>query len=527
MKKTVCELFAGVGGFRCGLNHIRTLEDFQKPEKWDTVWFNQWEPAEKTTQYAHSCYLYRFGTCLDKERQDTTNIDIEQVDKALIPDFNLLVGGFPCQDYSVASTLASSKGLRGEKGILWWSIRDIIEQKQPPFILLENVDRLLKSPAKQRGRDFGVILGCLRDQGYSVEWRVLNAAEYGYQQRRRRVFIFAYKDTTKYAAKVHQLIGAIDDEIELKQHYGAILQKEGFFAKTFPVAPIELKKLTSTQLPEEIGDLSEHFHFGFENTGIMKDGIVYTVKTVPDYHGSQITLGDVMDDGEVDESYFIPEERLYYTDSSIIRSDETEERLSKASRQTWQYLKGGKKLARKASNGHEYIFSEGPIAMIDSYDKPARTMLTSEGNFSRTTHIVKDKRTGKIRLLTANETERIQGFPTDITKYCLMNGEVVEMPIKKRRFMMGNALVVNLVEDMEHTLSGIFEAEGETRKYIITIEETIVQDFEIEAESPEEAFEMAEKKYEAGEFVLEPGEVQMVQIAVSDPEDEESTGIER
>ena len=86
--------------------------------------------------------------------------------------------------------------------------------------------------------------------------------------------------------------------------------------------------------------------------------------------------------------------------------------------------------------------------MIDAYDKPARTMLTLEESFSRTTHIVKDKKTGKIRLFTAEETERIQGFSTGHTKYVSVDGETVEMPTNKRRFMMGNALVVNLIRDM-------------------------------------------------------------------------------
>ena len=126
MEKTVCELFAGVGGFRCGLNHIKTLEDLKKPEEWETVWFNQWEPAEKKTQYAHDCYVHQFGTRMDLSGNDTTNVDIEEVNKETIPDFNLLVGGFPCQDYSVASSLATSKGLEGKKGVLWWSIRDTI-----------------------------------------------------------------------------------------------------------------------------------------------------------------------------------------------------------------------------------------------------------------------------------------------------------------------------------------------------------------------------------------------------------------
>ena len=457
MEKTVCELFAGVGGFRCGLNNIKTAEDYGKKEKWDTVWFSQWEPAEKSTQYAHDCYVYRFGTRLDNNGEDTTNYNIEDVDKTALPDFNLLVGGFPCQDYSVASSLATSKGLEGKKGILWWSIREILEVKKPPFVLLENVDRLLKSPAKQRGRDFGVILACFRDEGYTVEWRVINAAEYGYQQRRRRTFIFAYKNTTNYADSILKSIVYTDTSKE--EYMESIILNKGFFANVFPVNKAEAAKMKIKELPLEVGEVSDTFQCAFENTGIMKDGIIYTMKTVPNYSGKQITLGDVMETGEVDEQYFIPEEKLYYTDPSVTHSDETEQRLPKEDRQTWQYLKGAKKLLRTSSTGHEYVFSEGAISMIDQENKPARTMLTSEGGFSRTTHIVKDKMTGRIRLLTASETERIQGFPTDHTKYCLIKGETVEMPLRKRRFMMGNALVVNLIHQMEDELSRIFEQE--------------------------------------------------------------------
>ena len=461
MKKTVCELFAGVGGFRCGLNNINTV-DSVSGEKWDTVWFSQWEPAEKNTQYAHDCYVYRFGTCLDKNGEDTTNVNIEEVDKSTIPDFNLLVGGFPCQDYSVASSLATSKGLEGKKGVLWWSIRDILEEKKPPFVLLENVDRLVKSPAKQRGRDFGVILACFRDEGYTVEWRVINAAEYGYQQRRRRIFIFAYKNGTEYEKAIANTVN-YDARKGIKnreQSMESVILQEGFFAKTFPVSSAKTSEMNTVKLPKGIGELSDKFSFDFENAGIMKGGVVYTLKTIPNYKGKQITLGDIMDTGDVDKKYFIPESRLYYTNPEVTHSDETSGPLPKEQRQTWQYIKGAKKLPRKAANGHEYIFSEGAIAMIDSCDKPARTMLTSEGGFSRTTHIVKDKKTGKIRLLTAEETERIQGFPTGHTKYCKVGDSVVEMPINKRRFMMGNALVVDLIKDMEKTLSDIFDSEN-------------------------------------------------------------------
>lgn len=463
MKRTVCELFAGVGGFRCGLNNIESIEDIKKEEKWDTVWFSQWEPSEKNTQYAHDCYVYNFGTCFDKNGNDTTNVNIEEVDKSTLPDFNLLVGGFPCQDYSVASSLATSKGLEGKKGVLWWSIREILEEKKPPFVLLENVDRLIKSPASQRGRDFGIILACFRDEGYTVEWRILNAAEYGYQQRRRRIFIFAYKNNTQYAKNINNSIN-LEGKVEIESNrigMEELIISDGFFAKTFPVNSVDSKKIKVEELPKGLGDLSEHFKFGFENTGVMKDGVIYTVKTTPQYDGKQLTLGDVMEDENtvVDEKYFIPEERLYYTTPDIKHSDESKERMPKELRQTWQYLKGAKKLPRKAATGHEYVFSEGAISMVDEYDKPARTMLTSEGSFSRTTHIVKDKRTGKIRLLTPEEAERIQGFPTGHTKYCLVKGVVVEMPVNKRRFMMGNALVVDLIKQMENEISKILTNE--------------------------------------------------------------------
>ena len=290
---------------------------------------------------------------------------------------------------------------------------------------------------------------------------MINAAEYGYQQRRRRTFIFAYKNNTKYAKRILNTNGYTDalDEKDKKECMENVVLKDGFFAETFPVNKAESAKIRTKKLPLEVGEVSETFQCAFENSGIMKNGIIYTIKTVPDYHGKQITLGDVMETGQVEEQYFIPEEKLYYTNPEVTHSDETGQRLPKEDRQTWQYLKGAKKLLRTSSTGHEYVFSEGAISMIDQEDKPARTMLTSEGGFSRTTHIVRDKMTGRVRLLTAAEAERIQGFPTDHTKYCLVDGKTVEMPLRKRRFMMGNALVVNLVEDMEKILEKIFDVE--------------------------------------------------------------------
>lgn len=455
MEKTVCELFAGVGGFRCGLNAIKTINDTSKPEKWDTVWFSQWEPGKKD-QWAHDCYINRFGQSLDLKGQDTTNIDIAAVNKEDIPDHTLLVGGFPCQDYSVARSLSGEKGIEGKKGVLWWSIRDVIKAKMPPFVLLENVDRLVKSPSKQRGRDFGIILACLREEGYIAEWRIINAAEYGYVQRRRRTFIFAYKKDSDYGKAVVKSISLDSDALVQAK---CLFESAGFFAQAFPIEPLgDAAKIRATTLSSDIVDVSDNFQFQFESTGFMIDGKVYTYKTTP-IKCKPTLLGEVLEAHEVPKKYFIPDGKLYYTDPEQKYSDETEHELPKESRQTWQYLKGGKKRLRTSTNGHEYVFSEGPIPMIDEWDAPARTMLTSEGSFNRSTHIVRDKVSNRIRILTPIETERIQGFPDDWTKECLVNGEIVPMPERMRYFCMGNALVVNLIAQMEPVLCKIVENE--------------------------------------------------------------------
>ena len=194
MKKTVVELFAGVGGFRVGLNNIKGFDESGKAIEdgdWDFVWANQWEPATKE-QHAYDCYATRFG------KEESSNEDISTVDKKKIPDHTLLVGGFPCQDYSVARSLSQEKGIEGKKGVLWWQINDILKAKQPKFVLLENVDRLLKAPSKQRGQAFGIMLRCFTDNVYGVQWKVINAADYGHPQRRRRTFIFAFHKSTQY-----------------------------------------------------------------------------------------------------------------------------------------------------------------------------------------------------------------------------------------------------------------------------------------------------------------------------------------
>ena len=400
MNKTICELFAGVGGFRLG---------FERADSgWETTWFSQWEPGART-QWANQCYVQHFGDSPDINGEFHTCEDISIVDKNAIPDHTLLVGGFPCQDYSVAQSLSSSKGIEGKKGVLWWQIRDTIEAKRPAFCIFENVDRLLKSPAKQRGRDFGIILSCLNALGYSAEWRVINAAEYGAAQRRRRVFIFAYRNDTVYADSVKEM-----DELSL-------INLDGFMAKSFPIEQVE--NCFEGTLMNDLLEMTDKFSFDFKSAGLMRNGKIYTNNVVPVME-TPILLGDILQ-SNVDESFYI-----------------TNEKMSK-----WTYLKGAKKINRISKTGHEYVFSEGPIAFPDSWDKPGRTMLTSESTLNRSTHVVSDPGTGGLRTLTPIEAERLQGFDDDWTN----SG----MPNRMRFFCMGNALVVPMITRMAKVLDGI------------------------------------------------------------------------
>ena len=405
MQKTICELFAGVGGFRLGFDRLES--------GWKTTWFSQWEPGART-QWAHNCYVQHFGDSPDLNNEFHTGEDISTMDKQAIPDHTLLVGGFPCQDYSVAHTLSSSHGIEGKKGVLWWQIRDTIIAKKPPFCIFENVDRLLKSPAKQRGRDFGVILACLAKEGYSVEWRVVNAAQYGAAQRRRRTFIFAYRNDTIYGQKMADISADM------------IIKDGGLMAKAFPIQ--DMGRITETVIDGDIVDVSDNFAFAFEAAGYMRKGRIYTSKVI-EQEEEPIALGKILQKNNVDDKFYI-----------------TNEKMPK-----WTYLKGAKKIPRKSADGHEYMFSEGPIAFPDPWDRPGRTMLTSESTLNRSTHVVSDPGTGRLRLLTPVEAERLQGFDDEWTN--------TGMPDRMRYFCMGNALVVPMITRMGRVLDTIIAEE--------------------------------------------------------------------
>ncbi|MDC0131821.1 DNA (cytosine-5-)-methyltransferase [Alphaproteobacteria bacterium] len=403
----VIELFAGVGGFRLGL-------EAAGKKNYEIVWSNQWEPSTKA-QPASDIYVARFG------KNHHSNEDIARViesDFSSIPDHDLLVGGFPCQDYSVARTLNQAKGITGKKGVLWWSIHDILEKKgveSPSYLMLENVDRLLKSPTKQRGRDFAVMLASLSDLGYSVEWRVINAADFGMPQRRRRVYIMAYKDGT-----------VVNEQLKANSVRDWLL-KNGLMQKAFPTQRKIIEE-SSIKLVGSLADISEKENLFNDKTpfldcGLMTNRQVTSLKTKPKYTGKKVTLGDVLlADSEIDFDFWISENEL----------------------EKWKYLKGAKREMRTTKDGFEYSYAEGPVGFPDVPERPSRTIITGEGGrtASRFKHVVLST-SGRFRRLMPVELERLNMFPDHHTK---------EATDTKRAFFMGNALVVGVVTKLAKQL---------------------------------------------------------------------------
>lgn len=401
----IAELFAGVGGFRLGLEGYENPEhpEFNMPAAgpFKTIWANQWEPpGTKSRQFAARCYKERFGT------KELVNEDINKVldqyeaGEIDIPDVDMLVGGFPCQDYSVAKSLSDARGIEGKKGVLWWDIERFLRLKKPRYILLENVDRLLKSPASQRGRDFAIMLSCLCALNYSIEWHVVNSAEYGFSQRRKRVYIFAELANNKW-----DLRGRI---------------ATGVMAKALPIE--EVTNVAEFEIPVDPVAISESFGLGlkkspFNTGGVCQNYQVATYTLVENYDGERKTLGDVLvPESEVPEPFYITADAL----------------------EKWQYFKDGKREKRiDKKTGYEYFYSEGAMSFPDATDKPARTILTGEGGAgpSRFKHAIKTEN-GRYRRLVPDELDQLQGFPKGWTDTGMTDGH--------RAFCMGNALVTGI-----------------------------------------------------------------------------------
>lgn len=397
------ELFAGVGGFRLGLEAAS--------DRFQIIWANQWEPSMRE-QHAFECYTAHFGNSKYHVCKDIAKA------KTDVPNHDLLVGGFPCQDYSIMKK--NSAGIEGTKGVLWWQIDDILREKRPKYVLLENVDRIIRSPAKQCGRDFSIILRCLYEKGYAVEWRVINAADYGYAQRRRRTFIIAYHNQTKIFRDFAEVVCTQG----LKSMHRHVVEN-GILAKAFPVQS-HSRSYVESWVDElkyaGIPDVLKAQRVYLYNAGIMMNGRIYSVDIDP-RRVNPMPLKNILERTPVDEHYFLRDEDM----------------------PQWVYAKGAKREIRRRRDGSQYYFSEGNVQFPEPLDKPSRTMLTSESQVGRTSHVVQDQTTGRLRVLTPTECERLNGFPDGWTD--------TGMPERMRYFCMGNALVIPLVTRIANALA--------------------------------------------------------------------------
>lgn len=456
----VAELFAGVGGFRLGLEGS---PDSSRDSDFKVVWSNQWEPSTKK-QHAANVYVERWGlTPSDSDPQEYhgdseifVNKNIDEIDAKDIPDHDLLVGGFPCQDYSVARTTKDATGLEGRKGILWWDILRILKEKRPNYVILENVNRLLKSPTSQRGRDFAVILTSLSELDYVVEWRVINAADYGMPQKRRRLFILAYASGTPQ-----------HEELSSEKDVLGWFEKNGIHAKAFPIQSLDSIVPTPKSIKDredaDLADVSDKFNAGanpkskspFMEMGVMVDDRYYTYKSQPKYEGETTTLSDILlTPGEVPLEYCIKPE-------AILKE------------KGWKYLKGAKEVARQGTDDFTYSYKEGPMSFPDALNKPSRTIITGEGGSaaSRFKHVVKFKPTEKMRKDLGLDSKKVQGIrnkidlkksewirrlhPIELERLNMFPDDHTAGVIdSKRAFLMGNALVVGVVERIAKALRG-------------------------------------------------------------------------
>lgn len=422
----VAEMFAGVGGFHLGLK--------KASPNFNIIWANQYEPSRKK-QFAFRIYQEHFP------ETNATNEDFSKIDKSRIPDMDLLVGGFPCQDYSVASS--GAKGIEGKKGVLWWDIRHTIEKKNPKYIFLENVDRLLSSPGvtkTQPGRDFGIMLRTLTDLGYGVTWKMINASDYGFPQKRRRTFIFAFRKDSNFMKSMKKV--NLEDENEVCK----FLTHMPPLSSTLTNEEIHDFEEVSLMNQIELKDFSDNFKVkgGFRKTGFMIEGQVYMANYQP-IKRPKCTLRTIIKPNIEDESLY----------------------LSSKQKDKFAELKAGFRTIKISKTGHPYKYGMGAIAYPDDLDEPARTMVTSEHTISRMSHVVRDPGNNKKRLISPEEAELINMFPEGWTK-------IAGITNTNRYFTMGNALVVGLVTEIGGEIEKLFKLESNDinenrKKYLETV----------------------------------------------------------
>ena len=491
----VAELFAGVGGFRLGLEgHPESEED----TGFRIVFSNQFEPGEKA-QWASRIYEERFGS-EGHSGKSIHEFTFPKDGVADIPEHDLLVGGFPCQDYSVARTVSGELGIEGEKGKLWVDIARIIRHKRPrpKVVLLENVPRLLNSPANARGLNFAIILNELLSMGYQVEWRVINAADYGMPQQRSRVFILAYRAALQglqvkingpgdygFNGQVGRvpksrngmtkwLLGKSTTKTSEKWETGPFATAfpvKGDFNDSFTEIPQDIETYSYKSSPFENAGYAWQRQVVIDGVGGPRKNVFWSTRVKPDYEGDKILLCDSLDE-ELDPEYEVDTSRI--DEWRYAKGSKNEFRLRKRDRENVgpelvelydecmsapfgeraeKWKEHRQKFLKEVGEDKFYQYDEGAMR-FDSPDRPSRTVVTDEigRTPSRMRHIIEYEE-GRYRRLSPEETERLNGFPAGWT-------DIEGIKPSRSGFLMGNALVVGIIERLRGPLRNLINSRG-------------------------------------------------------------------
>ena len=348
---------------------------------------------------------------------------------------------------------------------------------------MENVPRLLNSPSRQRGLNFAKIVNDLVRMNYDVEWRVIDASEYGMAQSRSRVFILAYSRPDRSAERKNE-----------SRRYGMIfpgnharasrwLLSSGPFAEKFPVSNKEIGDLhdlprVGTKLiqGEWSGKTSifKNSGYAFKHRPVDGNGRrrtkyeFWTFKAMPDYSGEKMKLGQILEE-DFDKEYEIDasrmdewryakgtknEFRLRSKDRGNVKDRDLLDRYDECMnapfgkrREMWMDEKWRARFKEAVGEDSFYHYDEGSMG-FDELDEPSRTVVTAEigSTPSRMRHIFEvPGKPGTFRRLMPIETERLNDFPAGWT-------DIEGIKPSRRGFLMGNALVVGIIKRLREPL---------------------------------------------------------------------------
>ncbi len=185
-------LFSGIGGFELGIQYAYDLANRHKEQgKTEMVLESVHQSPSELLQGTPTCVGYseidKYAVQVYEKHFNHKNYgDITKINERDLPSFDLLVGGFPCQSFSIAGKRG---GFRDTRGTLFFDIARLLKEKQPRLLLLENVKGLL---SHDQGLTFYTIISTLDELGYDIQWQVLNSKNFGVPQNRERVFIIGH-----------------------------------------------------------------------------------------------------------------------------------------------------------------------------------------------------------------------------------------------------------------------------------------------------------------------------------------------